>query len=277
MATSERPIDRAKRAGRRMIREVGSELRTARVTSGLSQEDAGAPCDMSHSEVHRLESGGLKRIDPVKMCCYAEVVGLVPALRFFPDGDAIRDAGHAAVLERFRRILHPALAWRTEVPLPLPGDRRAWDAMIAGQGWSCPIEAETRLGDGQALARRIALKQRDGGADHVLIVASDTRHNRIAADPIRRAFGPAFATALRTSVGSWRQVEIQVRAGSFSSDREQCRTTATPSDDRAIGPARGRGDRRFGRLVRRTGASTAGSSHQRSIRPEREQPRKRQS
>jgi transcriptional regulator with XRE-family HTH domain len=195
MATSDRPIDRGKRAGRRMIREIGSELRLARVTSGLSQDTAGAACNMSHSEVHRLESGGLKRIDPVKLCCFAEVVGLVPALRLYPDGDAIRDAGHAALLERLRRILNQALVWRTEVPLPLPGDRRAWDATIAGRGWSCPVEAETRLGDGQALARRVALKQRDGGADHVLIVASDTRHNRLVADAVRGALGPAFSTA----------------------------------------------------------------------------------
>lgn len=37
---------------------------------------------------------------------------------------------------------------------------------------------ETRAVDWQALQRRIALKQRDGGVDHVILVLADTRNNR---------------------------------------------------------------------------------------------------
>jgi transcriptional regulator with XRE-family HTH domain len=193
MTTSERPIDRGRRRARQAIRLLGTEIHGARVAAGLSLEDAGRPCGMSHTEVRRIEAGELRRLDAAKLFCLADAVGLDASLRLFPGGDAVRDAAHAALLGRLRALLHPSLRWRTEVPLPIPGDRRAWDALILGDGWSCPVEAETRLGDGQALARRVALKQRDGGADHVLIIASDTRHNRLAAGSVRAAFGPTLA------------------------------------------------------------------------------------
>jgi hypothetical protein len=62
----------------------------------------------------------------------------------------------------------------------LPGDRelRAWDAVIRGRGWRLPVEAETVVTDVQALERKLALKVRDGGADHVLLAVADTRRNR---------------------------------------------------------------------------------------------------
>jgi hypothetical protein len=150
---------------------------------------------MSHTEVRRIEGGELRRLDPPKLYCLADVVGLDASLRLYPGGDPIRDAAHKALLDRARSMLHPSLLWRTEVSLPIRGDRRAWDAVIGGQAWWLPVEAETRLGDGQALARRVALKQRDGRAEHVLIVASDTRHNRLAADAVRRALGSTFDNA----------------------------------------------------------------------------------
>lgn len=61
-----------------------------------------------------------------------------------------------------------------------PPDLRAWDAVIAAANWRKPVEAETRLGDFQALERRVTLKQRDGHMEHVLLLVADTRHNRIA-------------------------------------------------------------------------------------------------
>ncbi len=41
------------------------------------------------------------------------------------------------------------------------------------------VEAETRPRDVQALQRRVALKRRDDpGIEHVILLLSDTRHNR---------------------------------------------------------------------------------------------------
>lgn len=193
MATIERPTDRARRTGRRLVVAIAEELRNARMAAGLSQATAGAPCGLSHSEIQRLESGALRRLDPVRLYCYADVLGLELSIRLYPAADALRDRGHAALLERTRKLIHPSLRWRTEVPLPIPGDRRAWDATITGEDWWRPVEAETRLADGQALARKLSLKLRDGNADFVVVIAADTRHNRSVADAVRRALGPAFA------------------------------------------------------------------------------------
>jgi hypothetical protein len=101
------------------------------------------------------------------------------------------------LLERLRAVISPTLSWRTEVPLPNPGDQRAWDAMIVGHARSggptsdgpgtdavgirsfrVGIEAETRPRDAQALQRRLALKRREGGVDHVIVLLAATRGNR---------------------------------------------------------------------------------------------------
>jgi hypothetical protein len=80
-------------------------------------------------------------------------------------------------------------------------DRRAWDAVIEGVGWRLPVEAETRSNDVQALQRRIALKQRDGAADVVLLLLADTKHHRsslrLAGDGIAGQFPVSARQALR--------------------------------------------------------------------------------
>lgn len=62
--------------------------------------------------------------------------------------------------------------------MPIGGDLRAWDAVITGRTWRCGVEAETRPRDRQALERRIALKQRDGDVDCVILLLLDSGHNR---------------------------------------------------------------------------------------------------
>jgi hypothetical protein len=99
-------------------------------------------------------------------------------VKSYPDGDPARDAAHLALGERFRRRLPPNATWRTEVPIPIPGDHRAWDGVAGLRGRRAGSELETRLHDVQALERRLTLKQRDGDVDIVLLVVSDTTANR---------------------------------------------------------------------------------------------------
>ena len=82
--------------------------------------------------------------------------------------------------------------------LPIPGDQRAWDAVISGPVWSAAIEAETRLSDVQAVARRLELKRRDGGIEHAVLLLADTRSNRAALAAAR----PALEAALPMTQGS---------------------------------------------------------------------------
>jgi hypothetical protein len=110
----------------------------------------------------------------------ASVVGLDLSLRTYPNGSPFRDKAHLALIQRLRERLSPELSVRTEVPLPVPGDLRAWDLVILGAGEPIGVEAETRLIDLQALARRMALKMRDGGIGRVILLVSASRGNRLA-------------------------------------------------------------------------------------------------
>jgi hypothetical protein len=123
----------------------------------------------------------LPEIEFVAACC--AVAGLDLVIRAYPAGDAIRDRAQLALLERFRQRLHLSLRWRTEVPLPIEGDLRAWDAEVRGSepgNWRARVEAETRISDGQALERKLAHKLRDDPGGHLVLLVADTRPNRRA-------------------------------------------------------------------------------------------------
>ena len=108
----------------------------------------------------------------------APIVGLELAARLHANGDPVRDRAHLALLERLRKRLAPAATWRTEVPVPIAGDLRSGDALVGVTGGEVLIEAETHLGDIQALERKVSAKVRDLGIDRVVLLVADTRHNR---------------------------------------------------------------------------------------------------
>jgi hypothetical protein len=155
---------------------------------------------MSHTEVSRIERGVAARVPFKAIVRVGATLGLDVPLRAYPSGDPIRDAAQLARLARLRTLLPPSLHWRTEVPLAIPGDLRAWDAVIEGRGWRLPVEAESRLRDVQACTRRLALKRRDDGCDVVLLLVASTRHNRhvlrLAAPDLAAEFPVAGAKAL---------------------------------------------------------------------------------
>jgi hypothetical protein len=141
----------------------------------------------------------LGRLDTI-----AAVLGMQLSVRLYPAGQPLRDDGQLALLGRLRARLAPGLSWRTEVPVPITGDLRAWDASIEGFGWTAFVDAETRIRDIQALGRRTALKRRDTGTDRVVLLIADTRSNRailgsVGGSLIEDALpGIAILTALQT-------------------------------------------------------------------------------
>jgi transcriptional regulator with XRE-family HTH domain len=168
--------------------ELGRELRQARLGHDLSQATSAAAAGISQSSWGRIERGEAMGVSLVGLTRALAVVGLTLQLRAYPEGSALRDRAHLALLERLRLSLGPGCQWRTEVALPNPGDRRAWDALIALAGRRIGVEAETRVRDAQELQRRLSAKRRDGGVDHVVLLLSDTRHNRA----FLRSAGPGF-------------------------------------------------------------------------------------
>ena len=199
--------DRANRGrwNARSIRvEIGSDIRAARSNSGLSLRSAGAAVDMSHAQFGRIERGALRQltVDQASRACAA--VGLRLVARAYPDGAPVADRAQLALLGRFHARLPERARWLTEVPIAIQGDRRAWDAIAMVAGVRCAVEAETRLRDIQALERRIALKQRDGGVDLVILLVNDTTANRrvlaVHREALRARFpldGRAILAALR--------------------------------------------------------------------------------
>jgi hypothetical protein len=158
---------------------VLAELARAQRSAGLSDEAVAHACRMSRWTVARIVDGR-RRASLVELAAIGAVGARDIRMHAYPAGDPIRDAGQQRLLDRFRARLHTGLAVRTEVPLPIQSDLRAWDAMVRGADWRRPVEAETVLDDIQALERRLALKVRDGGVDGVILVIANTGRNRLA-------------------------------------------------------------------------------------------------
>jgi len=206
MSHRERLRDRGVRRARASLAELGRELREARRSAGLRQLDVARATGISPSWVSRVERGVATDVGFRTLAVMLSVVGLDLSVRAYAGGQPLRDEGHRRLLARTRALLPKDASWRTEVPLPRPGDQRAWDAMSDLWGLRVGIEAELRPTDAQALERRLALKQRDGEADRLILVLADTRANRtlmrIAGDALRASFplqGRAALAALRST------------------------------------------------------------------------------
>ena len=206
MVTRERRLDRAERLIRRALMTIGEELRESRIRAGLSQREVGRLVGLSHSHISRIESGLVRTARYDTLVRIGAVLGLDIPLRAYPNGDPVRDAAQLALIGRFRAVLPASVRWRAEVALGIPGDLRAWDGVISGPGWSMPVEAETRIRDVQALLRKLALKQRDAGADQILLLLADTRHNRSVLRLYADEFAafPADRRAARAALASGR-------------------------------------------------------------------------
>ncbi|HET7830742.1 MAG TPA: helix-turn-helix transcriptional regulator, partial [Candidatus Limnocylindrales bacterium] len=166
------------RLARRLQQQLGEEIRLARTGAGVPQRIAAEAAGMSHAQLGRIERGAIPRLTFDQACRAGMAVGLRIGARAYPVGDPVRDAGQLRLLERFVSLL-PALARvDREAALPLPGDLRAWDALVSLDGRRAGCEAETHLRDIQALERKLSAKLRDGGVDILLLVVSDTAYNR---------------------------------------------------------------------------------------------------
>ena len=144
---------------------------------------------MTTGQYSRLERGLTGGLTIEQATIALDAVGLDLSVRAFPGGSPIRDAAHAALIERLRSRCHRSVRLLTEVPLPEDRDRRAWDVVLLGRGWQHHVEVETRPRDRQALERRLALKTRDGATGGVSLLLLDSRHGR----DFVRAGGEALA------------------------------------------------------------------------------------
>jgi hypothetical protein len=151
----------------------------------------------------------LVEIDHIPLVLLSEIaslLGLEVVAGLHPLGEPIRDVGHQTLIGRFRAIL--SATWRVvaEVPLPNPGDPRAWDLLLRIPAQLVGVEAETRIRDVQRLTRHVHQRERDGGVDVIVLLLADTRVNRRLLPELLEALGPDYRT-------SPRQILRALRAG----------------------------------------------------------------
>jgi transcriptional regulator with XRE-family HTH domain len=183
MPTREAPADRGRRLARRTVRLLAEELRQARTMAGISQATVAAAAGISRAQVGHLERSELVAPNIEHLASVAAVLGLSLRLNLYPEGEPIGDHVQARLLRAFRARIDPTVPWRTEVPLPITADRRAWDAVaITGEAW-IGIEAVSRFGAADAILRQANQKQRDDPRiARVVLVVADTVRNRRALD-----------------------------------------------------------------------------------------------
>jgi transcriptional regulator with XRE-family HTH domain len=181
MATGEHNLSRGRRRARRILADLASELRHARIEAGISQAEVGRRLGWSADKVWTFEHERSPSLSIRDACEMGALLGFDVAVRAYPNGARLRDAGQAGRLLRLLGNVGAPLRHATDVPLPRRDDGtelRAWDAVISGSGERTSIELESRLMDLQATMRRHNLKRRDDPVDHFLLVIADTKHNR---------------------------------------------------------------------------------------------------
>ncbi len=197
----------------RALAITGSEIKSARLAAGLSLREVGRAVGLSYSQVGRIERATQPNVSLLHLVRICSVVGLDLSVRAYPGGQPIHDIAHITLLQRFQERLHADLRMRTEVPLQVDGDKRAWDAVVLDHGTGrVGVEAETRITDFQALARRIALKQRDDSVDRVILLVAATRINRTAVRAAEPFIGESFAIETRATLAELGEGRLPARS-----------------------------------------------------------------
>lgn len=190
MTARSRRVDQGTRAATAIHHALAGEVRSLRLMGGLSQTTLADAVGISHAELSRIERECAPSTPIVRYARLLAVLGARLSVRVYPAGTPLRDEAHARLLARLRARMAPSIRMRTEVPLGIPGDMRAWDARLETGGDWMPVEAETALTDLQALDRRIALKMEDGRVGRVLLLVADTHRNL----EVLRAYGQGLTT-----------------------------------------------------------------------------------
>jgi transcriptional regulator with XRE-family HTH domain len=165
--------------GERLLADLLREIRDARISRNLSQHALGSAVGLSDSRISIVERGGYPDVPFVIVAQLLGAVGLELSARAYPIGGGLRDDAQIKLLHRLRLRVSRQFLLRTEVPMPITGDLRAWDAALIGPGLRIGIDAESRLRDVQAVDRRVMLKLRDSGFDRAIILVAATRTNRL--------------------------------------------------------------------------------------------------
>jgi transcriptional regulator with XRE-family HTH domain len=213
MPPKHRRVDRGTHQGHRLLRMLAEEIRSARLSAGLTQAALGQAAGISGVHVARLEHAEVTGASVLLFARLYAVLGMRLSARPYPEGPPLRDAAHARLLARFAAQLPGSLTFRTEVPLHAAGDLRAWDGEIEGRGATCRLEAETGVSDLQATERRVALKMEDDGVEVVILLVADTCHNRTVLREYRALLQARFPLDTRAVMRELRAGRVPSASG----------------------------------------------------------------
>lgn len=180
MANRQSAVREGARFGVWLLREIGRELRVARLIAGMTQSQVATVLGTSASHISRVEHGLIKGFGLVALSRQGAVVGLKPWIRLYPTVARPLDSAQLALFEKFRARIGTAWEVVIEAPMPLAGDLRAADATLTIPGCRCMVEVITRLADFQAQVRSAHRKQRDIGAARLILVVAGNDTNRRA-------------------------------------------------------------------------------------------------
>ena len=181
---------------------LGRELRDARVNRDLTLEIVARAVGVSATEVSRIERGHRPTLGLTRLGRLFAAVGMELSVRAYPGPSPIRDAAHNELIARLRDRLPAGTRWVSEHPVGPSGDLRAWDGLFWLAGLRVAVEAETHPRDLQELARRLALKERDGAPDRLILLLLDSRANRAALRGPNPLVGPRFPISARTALAA---------------------------------------------------------------------------
>ncbi|MHB8890804.1 MAG: hypothetical protein ACYC65_02030 [Candidatus Limnocylindrales bacterium] len=187
------------------IRGLVDDLRRSRIAMGRTQAWIAGAIGVSPALIGRLERHELRNAAAGHVAAYAAVLGLAVRVTAFPEGEPVRDRVQLRLLGALRDRLHPSFAWRTEVALPIPGDRRAWDAVAIGEDEWTAFEGISRFGVVDATLRRVNQKHRDDPRiARVVLVLADTVRNRGALADAAATIRGDYPLDTRTVLGALR-------------------------------------------------------------------------
>lgn len=155
MATRETAEQHGRREARRAVAEICAEFRGTRVRLGRSQSTVAQAAGFSRSYYARIERGEIRSSSFGDLWAVGAVLGLDLRLAAYPAGEPVHDHVQLPMLQIAQGLVAAAIPWRTEVTLPIAGDRRAWDAVaMTPDGWTA-FEAISKLGAVDATIRRV--------------------------------------------------------------------------------------------------------------------------
>jgi transcriptional regulator with XRE-family HTH domain len=215
MAVRRDLVREAERQARRQVDDAIRELRNARLAAGLRQSVVAKALGISRQLLSTWELGRVLP-DPLQFARWGAVVGRDVRLAVYSAGSALRDSAHVDLLTRARGAIAGPWTWRTEVPVSTePLDRRAIDVVLTAAGMRIGLELVTRLIDAQALIRQANLKLEAGRLAHMILVLSDTAHNREAVRAAGAYLKDSYPLESRAVLAALRAGQLTAASGAI--------------------------------------------------------------